>query len=267
MRAKLLTEWNWDPSIWIGIALFIGVYLSAVGPFRQRFKKSQPASTAQISLFLAGALVIWFALASPIDEAGDEYLFSAHMIQHILLTVVAPPLLLMGTPGWLLRPLLKNRRVARLGRILTAPVTAYFLFNLTFLAWHVPAFYEATLQNETIHVFEHMSFMITAVITWWPVLSPLPELPRISPSSQILYLFLQGVPATILSALIIFAPGPIYPTYEAAPRLFGMTAYLDQQVAGLVMGMADALVYLGALAAVFFKWQEREEKAGQNLSL
>jgi len=263
MEAQLLTEWNWNLSIWIGMTLFVGGYLLAVGPLRYRFKDAQPVTPAQMSLFLAGALVIWLALASPIDAAGDEYLFSAHMFQHILLTVVAPPLLLLGIPAWLVRPLLKNQKFTRLGRILTAPVIAYFLFNLTFLAWHIPAFYEATLQNENIHVIEHLSFMVTAVITWWPVLSPSPELPRIAPSSQILYLFLQGVPATVLSALIIFTPTPIYPTYAEAPRLFGLTAYLDQQLAGLVMGMVDGMIYLGVLTAIFFNWQSQEEKAGQ----
>ncbi|MDR3576793.1 MAG: cytochrome c oxidase assembly protein [Anaerolineaceae bacterium] len=257
---QTLQEWNWAPSIWLGVSLLVMLYLGAAGPIRSHFKDSQAVSHWQIFYFLFGALIIWFALVSPLDAAADDYLFSAHMLQHLLLTLVAPPLLLLGTPGWMLRPLMKSKIVKSILRVLTAPVLAYLIFNLDFLAWHIPAFYEATLQNESIHIVEHLSFVITATLTWWPVLSPLDELPPLPAPVQILYLFLEGVPTTVLSAIIVFANNVLYPTYAAAPRAFGISALTDQSIAGLVMGMPGGMIYLLALTIVFFRWNSREEK-------
>jgi putative membrane protein len=257
---QALHEWNWDPSIWIGVGLLILLYLGAAGPFRSRFKDSQPLSRWQMTWYLLGAFVILFALVSPLDSTGDEYLFSTHMLQHLLLTLVAPPLLLLGTPGWMLRPLLKSAWVKSILRILTTPVLAYLLFNLDFLAWHIPIFYEATLENESIHIIEHLSFIFTAILNWWPMLSPLDELPRLPAPAQILYLFLDGVPTTVLSAIIVFANNVLYPTYAAAPRAFGISALTDQSIAGLIMGMPGGMIYLFALTIVFFRWNNREEE-------
>jgi putative membrane protein len=178
----------------------------------------------------------------------------------LLLTLVAPPLLLLGTPGWMLRPLLKSAWVKSILRILTTPVLAYLLFNLDFLAWHIPIFYEATLENESIHIIEHLSFIFTAILNWWPMLSPLDELPRLPAPAQILYLFLDGVPTTVLSAIIVFANNVLYPTYAAAPRAFGISALTDQSIAGLIMGMPGGMIYLFALTIVFFRWNNREEE-------
>jgi cytochrome c oxidase assembly factor CtaG len=260
----ILADWNWEPSIWIGVALLIGAYLCAIGPLRSRFGASEPVSRAGVAWFLLGAGVILFALVSPLDDLGDEYLFSAHMAQHLLLTLVAPPLLLMGTPGWTLRPILRYRIVTKVARVLTTPLVSFIVFNAVFLTWHLPALYEATLQNESVHILEHLLFMATGVLNWWPILSPLPELPRLSPPGQILYLFLEAVPATVLSALIVFAPTVLYPTYAAAPRVLGLDALADQQIAGLVMWTPGGLIYLGALTAVFFAWFGREERTEQD---
>ncbi len=257
-ETSLLGAWNWAPSILVGLAGFLGVYLAAIGPLRTRFAASSPVARTQIAWFTAGALVVLLALVSPLDEIGDGYLFSAHMIQHLLLTLVAPPLLLLGTPGWLLRPLLRAGSIRRVLRLLTSPLVAFILFNATFLIWHMPTLYEATLHNEAIHITEHLLFMATAMLNWWPVLGPLPQLPRLSPPTQILYLFLEGVPATILGALIVFAATPLYPTYAAAPRVFGLDSIADQQLAGLVMWMPGGMIYLLALSLVFYTWLQRE---------
>ncbi len=260
---EVLTTWNWSPSIWIGTGLFVGAYLGAVGPWRRRFRFSEPASRAQVIWFLAGAAVIFLALASPLDDLGDEFLFSAHMTQHLLLALVAPLFLLLGTPGWLLRPLLRFRLVARAARTLTAPLAYFAVFNAVFMIWHLPVLYEATLHNESIHIFEHLLFIATGVLNWWPVAGPLPELPRLSFPAQLLYLFLDGLPMTILGALVVFAPTVLYPTYAAAPRLVGWDALTDQQIAGLVMWMPGGMIYLAVLGAVFFDWMGREERAEQ----
>jgi putative membrane protein len=262
--AQALTAWTWDPSILIGMALFVGAYLGAIGPWRRRFRSSQPVKPAQAAWFLLGAFVIFFALVSPLDDLGDEYLFSAHMVQHVLLALIAPPLLLLGTPGWLLRPLLRYPAVARPARFLTTPLVAFVSFNVVFMIWHLPVLYEATLHDETIHIFEHLLFMATGVLNWWPILSPLPEMPRLHPLAQLVYLFLDGVPMTILSGVIVFASSVLYPTYAAAPRIMDLSAMTDQQIAGLIMWMPGGMIYLVALGIVFFAWLGREESAAQN---
>jgi putative membrane protein len=227
-------EWNLHPSLLLGITYLVGAYLAATGPLRQNFPGARPVTRGRILSFLLGAFTIFIALVSPIDEIGDHYLFSVHMLQHLLLTLAMPPLLLLGTPDWLLRPLLQAKPIARVARFLTRPTIALALFNVVFAAYHIPSIYDFTLHNEPAHITAHLLLMATATITWMPILSPLPEFPRLSYPLQIFYLFLEAIPPTILASLITFAGDVIYPTYASACR-FGVSALEDQQVAGLVM--------------------------------
>jgi putative membrane protein len=254
----LLSEWNFDPSLWLGFAAIIALYLAVCGPWRARFAASRPVSQNQKTWFFLGLGIIFVALVSPLDSWADEYLQSAHMFQHMLLTMAAPPMLILGTPSWLVDALVRQPFWLRLGRLLIHPVVAFGLFNLTFLVWHLPALYEAALENEAIHVVEHLSFIVTGVITWWPIFSTSATLPPISPGFQILYLFLQGIPTTVLTAIIVFSPGILYPTYLDAPRVFGIDAMMDQQIAGLEMGSLGMVVYLFILTIVFYRWMNRE---------
>jgi cytochrome c oxidase assembly factor CtaG len=244
---RLLNEWNWDPSILIGTTLFVGVYLGASGPFRSRFQSSGKIALSQILWFLLGVGIIFFALVSPLDAIGDRYLFSAHMLQHMLLMVVAPPMLLLGTPGWMVRPLLFDRVIRRAVKTLTLPPVAFFIFNADLLIWHIPFLYEATLQNEVVHIIEHLSFIATGIVNWWPMLSPLPEFPRLSYIWQIVYLILDSVPMMALGWFFVSASTVIYPTYAAAPHVFAIYGLNDQFLGGLMMGMPVGMIYMGAL--------------------
>ena len=259
--ARALSAWNFEPSVLLGVALLVAAYLAALGPYRSRFKSSEKVDRVRVFAFLLGAFIMLFALISPIDEIGDRYLFSVHMTQHLLLTLVAPPLMLIGTPGWMLRPFLRDPVVLRAARFFTNPVVAFAIFNIDFAAWHIPAFYEATLENGTLHIIEHLMFIGTAFLNWWPILSPLPELPRLPSPAQIAYLFAQAFPATILGAFIVFAPEPLMPTYAAAPAIFGIGALDDQIYSGLIMWMPGGMIYLIALSIVWFMWLDREERA------
>ena len=254
-----LGMWSWEPSILLGIAIFLGLYLAAIGPLRGWFKASSPVPNAQKTWFILGTFCIFLALVSPLDELGDNYLFSAHMLQHSLLVFVVPPLLLAGTPAWLADALVRPRLVRTVARTLTHPISAYLLFNLVFAAWHFPAFYEAALENQNIHIFEHLCFMVTAVLNWWPVFSPSTLLPRLSAPVQLVYLFLEGIPCTVLGAVIIFQTTILYTAYASAPALLGVSPMTDQQIAGLIMAMPGAMAYLIAMSVVFFKWQKKEE--------
>ncbi len=243
---ELLTSWNWDPSIIVGTALVVAAYLAAIGPLHAHFRWSEPLVLSQVARFLLGLGVILFALVSPLDEIGDGSLFTAHMLQHTLLLLVAPLLLLSGLPGWMLRPLLLQPAIEPIVRILTRAPFAFLLFNLNLYLWHLPALYEATLQNQSLHVVEHLSFIVLGVLNWWPVLSPLPEFPRLPERAQILYLLLNWAPSLILGWLFVSASTVLYPTYATAPHVFGVYGLDDQLIGGYMMSMPSAALYLGA---------------------
>lgn len=260
--------WNWEPSLLIGLALQAGAYLLCVGPLRRMFPGSAPVPLSQIQTFLLGTLTLFIALVSPLDILGDDYLLSAHMIQHLLLALIAPPLLLLGTPRWLLRPAVTFPLGRSVGRALTHPVVVFLSFNIVFAIWHVPRYYDAALQDTTVHIIEHILFFATATLTWWPIFSPLDELPRLPEGGQVLYLFFQSLPAAILGAIITFAGDPLYPTYASAPRVWGMSVMADQQLGGLLMWVAGGLVFFIVLTIIFFRWfrDDDYEPAGEGVA-
>ncbi len=255
-----LTQWNLAPSIYIGTALLIALYLYAVGPLRRKYQLADFVKRSQITLFVVGMLVMFLALASPLDELGDEYLFSAHMVQHLLITLVAPPLLLLGTPGWLLQPLLRKRVLLNIGKVLTHPFVAFFLFNVDFWLWHAPPLYNTTLSNENLHIFEHLLFIVTATLYWWPVLSPSEELPRLSLGGQVLYLFLSGMPTVALGAGLTFMQ-PLYSPYIQQPiRAWGISPTTDQQLGGLIMWVPVNIIVIGIVSVLFIRWMQAQDE-------
>jgi putative membrane protein len=252
--------WNWEPGLLAGMAFQLGAYLlCATGPLRRYFPGSQPATALEIQLFALGWLALFIALVSPVDTLGT-YSLTMHMIQHILVTLVAPPLMLIGTPRWLLRPILRVPLALPLGRFLTNPIVAFLIFNVVFIGWHIPALYDLALRDLHVHIVEHIMFFGSAVLAWWPVCSPLDELPRAHPLAQTAFLFFQSLPATILGAIIALAPEPLYPHYTTTPQLWGMSVLEDQQLAGLIMWIPASLIYFGVLAGVFITWLNRDDR-------
>lgn len=211
-------------------------------------------------MFLTGTAIIFFALVSPLDELGDEYLFSAHMVQHLLLTIVGPPLLVLGTPGWLFKPIVSNPVLLRIGKCLTFPALAFFLYNADFWLWHAPPLYDATLSNENLHILEHMTFLVFAVINWWPIFSPLEEgLPPLPIGGQILYLFLSGMPTVALGAGLTFLP-PLYVPYVQQPvRAWGLSPVTDQQLGGLIMWVPGNIVSIVIMSILFIRWMQIQD--------
>lgn len=253
-----LTQWNWDPSIVIGTALIVGLYLYAIGPLR-KLHGFDPASKGQIVAFMLGMGLMFLALVSPLDELGDSYLFSAHMVQHLFLTIVGPPLLLIGMPGWFIRPITRNKALFAILRFLTLPAVAFVIFNADFFLWHAPALYNATLENQNIHIFEHLTFIIFGLLFWWPIFSPSKDLPRLSIGGQILYLFLSGMPVVLLGAGLTFVP-PLYAPYMAAPRVWGISAATDQQLGGLIMWVPGNFIFIIIMSVLFLRWMQNKDK-------
>jgi putative membrane protein len=248
--------WQWE-HLFVP-ALIAALYMVCIGPLRGRFAGAAPVSPVRAQLFLLGVVILFAATVSPLDTLSS-YLLSMHMVQHLLMTLIIPPLLLVGTPGWLLRPVLGLPFGRPVGRALTHPLVAFIIFNAVFVIWHVPALYDLALRNDAVHIVEHILFLGTAMLAWWPVFSPLEELPRLSEPAQLLYLFFASLPPTILGAVITFAALPLYPAYVAAPRLWGLSPLFDQHIGGLIMWIPGALVYFVVLTGVFFRWLNRDE--------
>jgi putative membrane protein len=252
-------DWSWEPSVIFGCLLLAGGYLYALGSGRARFSAAESLPRWRVACFLVGAALLFLSLASPLDALSDGYLLSAHMTQHLIMTLIVPPLLLLGAPGWLLRPLLRSYVVAPVLRIWTRPLAAFAVFNLTFALIHFPVLYEFTLRHTWAHVAQHLLFITTALITWWPLLSPLRELPALPYSLRMLYVCAQTLPGALVGALITLSDGVIYATYAAAPRITVLSAREDQQLAGLIMWLGSWALFFLVLTIVFFVWASREQ--------
>ncbi len=256
-------EWSWEPSVLAGLALFSLAYAALTGPLRARFHWGQPLSAGRQAAFYLGVLAVFLALCSPLDELGDEYLFSAHMVQHLLLTFVAPPLWLAGAPAWLLERLFPPGLPRRVLLVLISPLPAYIIFNGVMWVWHVPRFYDATLESEGIHIFEHLTFMASAVIGWAPVLVGAP-LNRLSSPLRALYLFLSSFPCTALAAMMTFSPRVLYPFYAGAPRLFAnLPALTDQWIGGLIMWLVGDMILASVSLAIVYHWLSKSGKPAE----
>jgi putative membrane protein len=205
--------------------------------------------------FAGGLLVLFLALESPIDVGGDHYLFSLHMLQHLMLAMIVPPLLLLGLPEeW-----------RAFDRFHVSPLAASLIFNLVLAVWHLPFLYEATLRNEPVHVLEHLTFLAAGVLFWWPILVPAGQRHAMSVIGKIAYLGFAGVPPTILGLAFILAPTVIYPFYAAAPRVTPLSPLDDQLVAGLVMFGLGNLIYFAAIWVIFFTLDDKRATAGERL--
>jgi len=247
------TAWHPDPTVVVGIVALGGLYLATLRRGRAAGRPVKPVKTAS---FFAGLAVLLGSLTGPLHDLSDYYLFSAHMIQHLVLAFAMPPLLLYGTPGWMLSPFLRHPSVVKLGRRLTRPSGAFACFNLVLVAWHLPPLYNLAMDHHGVHIVQHLMIMVASVILWWPVLSPSPELPRAPYPVQMLYLFVVGLPMVVVSIFISMAQSVLYPYYASAPRVWTiLTPHADQHLGGLIMWIPGGLVFLLAISVVFFRWQ------------
>ncbi|HEX6511096.1 MAG TPA: cytochrome c oxidase assembly protein, partial [Chloroflexota bacterium] len=266
MAAYVLSQWHADPSVVLGLLALVFVYW--------RYAYGPPSTTHDMSCrrrdgcVLAIVLLTILALESPLDFLADGYLFSAHMVQHLILTLAIAPLLVLAVPPRLVED---ARRYAPgwLRWAATQPAIVFTAAAADLWLWHAPTLYELTLRNDAVHVFEHLTFVATAAAFWWVAFAPggggLPILGRIA------YVFLGGIPNAVLGALITFAPAPLYPSYQLAleqPGLgrvlelqYGVTAAGDQQLGGLLMWVPGGFVYLAVIVAIFLAWYARQQLA------
>jgi len=182
------------------------------------------------------------------------------MVQHFIFSLVAPPLLLIGIPSWMARNALRAKPVMAVMKQLTRPLPAMLMFNAYLVLAHTPGFVDATLRNELLHFSAHSLLVALALLMWWPVFSPLAELPRLGNPARMLYLFGQTIVPTVPGSFLTFAETPLYSFYENAPRICpGFSAVADQRLAGIVMKIGGGALLWAIIAVLFFRWSSREE--------
>jgi putative membrane protein len=249
------TTWNADPVVVASLVALGGAYAVAVVQ-RRRSDPAVRVAFRQVLSFYAALAVLGGVITGPLHDLSDYYLFSAHMVQHLVLAFAMPPLLLYGTPGWMLEPFLRRPIVLALARYLTRPTGAFAAFNLVMTVWHLPPLYNLAMEVHPIHVVQHLMIMAASVLLWWPVLSPSAELPRAPYPVQLLYLFVVGLPMVVVSIFITMADTVLYSYYAAAQRVWpGLSPHADQHLGGLIMWIPGGLVFLVAISVVFFRWQ------------
>jgi len=233
--------WDWEPSVIVGCAALATGYIAIVR--KRRFHRSP--------YFLVGVALLLLDLVSPIDRLADGYLFSMHIVQHFLLALVIPPLLLLGTPAFELGSLNK------LERVLGQPPVSWLFGVGTMLAWHIPALFNAALANDGLHIFQHLSFLITGTIFWWPILGPLEDR-HLSTLGAVSYLFSACVCCSLLGAFLTFGPSGLYPAYVG---YWGLDPKSDQQLGGMLMWVPGCFVYLSGILSTVMRWYNAERTA------
>jgi putative membrane protein len=248
----------------VGAGLLGGAYLGA-WLMHEKSGSGGSGGPSRPPMFFSGLLALVVALNGPLHDLSDYYLFSAHMVQHLVLTLVVPPLLLAGTPAWMadavLRALARPRPLGALIGVLTRPLPAFACYAVALVAWHLPGPYNAALETHAWHVVEHVLLIATAGLGWWPILSPSTVAPALPYGAQLLYLFVFGMPMTVVAAFVTGAEHVLYPFYAAAPRIFDITPLADQRLGGVIMWVPAAIIPVLVFSLVFFRWVAAEADA------
>ena len=256
-----MPAWHPHPSVWLVLGGIWVAYLVAVR--RHRTVAGEPPDRRRrTTLFSVGMACLWLGADWPVHDLAEGYLYSVHMAQHLLFTLVAPPLLIAGMPGWMWRDILRPRWLFLVFRFLTRPIVALILFNGLLLFTHWPEVVEASVRSELTHFTLHVLLFGSAIVMWWPVMSPLVERPALTPPAQMMYLFAQSLAPTIPASFLTFGHTLLYPVYGTFPRIWGISALNDQLIAGLLMKLVGGFILWGFVATIFFRWYAREERDG-----
>jgi cytochrome c oxidase assembly factor CtaG len=251
--------WLNDPAVLAPLALLAFVYIRR---FRQARAEAggRGAGPLQAFAFAGCMLALLAALASPIDGLGEDYLFSLHMLQHVLLGDVAPLLLLLSLSRVIMRPL--TRRLMRVERALgpfAHPLTGIALWLFLMYFWHIPAMYDAALRHPLIHVLEHFCFFTAGIAVWWPLIQPVPMRHRLTGLQPLAYIGAAKVGLAVLGVYLTWSTSVFYPYYETVPRIWGLTAIQDQNTGGAIMMVEQSITFVTVLAWVFVRMLSSSE--------
>ncbi len=267
--------WTFDPLTLAGLAVLFLLYTR--GLWRSRGRSGNLFPWWRPTSFYAGWTALLMGAVSPIDGLSGD-LFLMHMVQHMLMMMVGPPLILVGAPvvpvlrglpgvlrADLAIPLLQMRRVRKVLSFLASPLTAWLVFVFTVWIWHIPALYNEAVTNEWLHFLQHVMFTSAAVFFWWSVIDPVPLKPRLAYPLRLLYLFLATLQSTVLAAIITLSEEVLYTYYVSVPRLWGLTPGEDQMIAGLIMWIPGAGIYFTVLTVLFFVMLYKDDQRMRRL--
>jgi putative membrane protein len=275
LHQDIWQHWNWNPTFILVLGLVIWAYLRGVQKVWLRAGVGQVIGRWQPAAFILGLATLFIALNSPLD-AWATALFSAHMLQHLLLILVAAPLLVSGAPLvpllWALPKRVRQEIASYWNRIsiiqklwhgLNQPLLVWFLYAVILWLWHLPYLYQLALTQDWVHQLEHITFLGAALLWWWVVIQPT-GYRRYKRGSNILLIFTTALHGGALGALITFARVPLYPVYAPTVAAWELTLLEDQQLAGLVMWIPSSVVYVVTAVTLFLSWLAAlEQKMGQ----
>jgi putative membrane protein len=259
----IFAEWS-PPIVLTGTLILLGL-VYARGWVAIRKTRPSQFPLWRLGAFVLGLTILWLAIASPLDGFADA-LLSAHMVEHLLLMSFAPPLLLLGYPVvpllrgvphgvtvHVLGPLIRIKALRRAGHVMITPVVAWLAMNLTFLGWHVPAAYDFALDHERWHEVEHLCFLGTSILFWWPLIRPWPTRESYSGWLLLVYLAMADIVNTVLSAFLAFCDRPVYGYYLREPNIFGVSPLSDQRAGAVVMWVFGSLIFLVPAIVLTFR--------------
>jgi cytochrome c oxidase assembly factor CtaG len=247
---------HWSLPVWLTLSVTLTAFVYVRG--YRAIRKTRPALFTGIRLtsFLAGLVVLWLAIGPPMDDFADV-LLSAHMVEHLILMSVVPPLLLYGLPvvpmlrglpvlfrRYCVGPLLRMSFLRTFGRWVVNPVVAWIAMNLTLLVWHIPSAYDFALRNEGWHVVEHLCFLVTSILFWWCILRPWPTAANEANWGMLIYLLSADLVNTLLSAFLAFCNRPVYNYYSDRTNPFGISPLEDQVLGAAIMWVIGSLAFL-----------------------
>jgi putative membrane protein len=247
---------EWKLPLWLTLAMIVTAVVYVRGWLALRKTRRAQFSEGRLGSFVGGLALLWVAIASPLDGFADA-LFTVHMVEHLLLMSAIPMLLLFGLPAvpllrglpapvvrWIAGPLLRVAALRRFAHWLVSPAVAWLAMNIAYLGWHVPAAYDLALQNETVHIAEHLCFLLTSLLFWWYILRPWPAEERRNDWGALIYLAMADIVMTMLSGFLTFCDRPVYSYYVQHPNPFQFPVLEDQVLGAVVMWVVGSFAFL-----------------------
>lgn len=254
-----LSHWHTEPTLIGGILFVAWLYAIIIGPCRTSICPTLCLPAKRILFFALGILTFYLAVGSPLDPLGENFLFSAHMIQHNVLMYVSPLLVLLGLPPELIDRFLEKRLALEwIIKFLVHPIIAGLLFTIVFSFWHIGAFYEAALRDKAIHMAEHLSMFFVSFLMWVPICSESKRIPQMRFGPQMLYVLGLMLGQTPIFAFLTFSEEVLYDTYFYAERIMNLSPLEDQRAGGVLMKLANMAVSLGVLSSIFYRWSKQQ---------
>jgi len=260
----LYLNWQLEPVLLGGLVAAAVIYYLAIGPLRRRLAPGEKYPVRHAVVFGVGLVLLFLNEGSPLHDLAERYLLSAHMVQHLALSYIVAPVILVGIPDWLHKAVLLAPRMARLSRVLLNPVVAFFSFSLVMAIYHVPAFYDLSLTNTSVHHAVHIVLLFVSLQVWWPLIGGIEGLEKPAFLPRLAYIFLLPVAQLAIFAGVTFYDGTLYQAYGNIPtRAFGISIAEDQALAGVIMKVFGLFAFGITFVVTFFNWYRSELSPSQ----